>query len=412
MLNFLTSLFTRENRGRILTIIFSVFGFFYHLCFLFVFKTYRIAPMYYFNFISVGVFLSLSLVVILKKQNALPFFAALIEVAIHQILADYFVGVNAAFHYFIIATGLLTLLVFNKHIFLATLYSLFSLVLFVCIEKYLSPVLPPFILPRRVLANIRIVNISMGLSIILLGVFISTFLINRIEDNLEIQVEEKTNKLEERNHRVSILQDHIIVSLANLVENRDHDTGEHIQRTSAYVELISSKALEKNLYPEIITEDFIDTIKRAAPMHDIGKIVVPDSILQKPGKLTDEEFAQMQRHTTEGRKIIYDTIGISEDRNFIKMASDIALCHHERWDGKGYPKHFKGTEIPVSARIMAIADVFDALVSKRCYKDPMPLDKAFQLISEEKNCHFDPDFADIFIENRSEVEIIFNKYVK
>lgn len=405
-------LFTRENRGRILTIIFSLFAFGYHLVFLLVFKKYRVTPMYYFNFLSVVVFLLLSVLSIFGKKHAVPFIAALIEVAFHQVLADYYIGLNTNFHYFIVATGLLTLLVLDKKIRFSFIYTVFSLILFLCLENILESHEPLYVLPKTTIENIKFVNTFLGLFIILCGVALSTFILNFIEDNLEYQVKEKTKELEGRNHRVYELQNHIISSLANLVENRDQDTGEHIQRTSHYVHLISQKAFEKNCYPETITEEFVDTIQKAAPMHDIGKIVVPDSILQKPGKLTTEEFAKMEKHTVEGKRIIHDIIGVSEDKYYVQMASDIAVSHHERWDGNGYPNKLKGEDIPISARIMAIADVFDALVSKRCYKEPMSLDKAFQIIQEDKEKHFDPLFADIFIENRKDVEKIFNKYNK
>ena len=411
-LSSLTKLFVRKNRGKVLTMIFSYFAFGYHLSFLFFFHKYRITPMYYFNFFSVTVFLVLSLLTTFKKKYLLSLVLALIEVATHQIFADYYIGFTASFHYFIISTGLLTLLIAERNFIPAIIHSILSAVLFIYLDIVFSSIEPVFILPEDVLYKVRIINLSLSLFIIIFGVLISTFMLNRIEDNLEAQVEAKTKELQDRNDKVFMLQNHIINILASLVENRDQDTGDHIQRTSAYVELIASKAFEKNYLPDIITEEFVDTIKRAAPMHDIGKIVVPDSILQKPDRLDAEEFAVMQKHTTEGRRIIKETIGVSEDSYFIQMASEIAMCHHERWDGKGYPNHWEKEKIPVSARIMAIADVFDALVSKRCYKEAMPLDKAFQIINDDRGFHFDPTFADLFLKNRSTVEQIFKKYNK
>ena len=137
-------------------------------------------------------------------------------------------------------------------------------------------------------------------------------------------------------------------------------------------------------------------------MHDIGKIVVPDSVLKKPGKLTPEEFSQMKLHTTEGDRIVREILNTSEDEEYIKMTSEIAKYHHEKWNGNGYPLGIKDKEIPLSARILAIADVFDALVSPRCYKEPMNPEKAFEIIKQDAGTHFDPVLAEVFLELKEE----------
>lgn len=147
----------------------------------------------------------------------------------------------------------------------------------------------------------------------------------------------------------------------------------------------------------------------AAPMHDIGKIGTPDAILQKPGKLTDEEYKIMKNHSTNGAAIIKNTFGKHGDENFIEIAYSVAMYHHEKWNGKGYPKGLKGKEIPLAARIMAIADVFDAISQKRCYRDAMPLDQCFDIIQKGKGQDFDPLLADIFIKIRPKVEQVFNE---
>ena len=138
-------------------------------------------------------------------------------------------------------------------------------------------------------------------------------------------------------------------------------------------------------------------------MHDIGKIVIPDSILKKPGKLTDIEFENIKRHTTEGRRIVYDVLGNGEDLEYVNIAADVAEFHHEKWNGTGYPKGLKGHDIPLCARIMAVADVFDALVSPRCYKDPIPVDEAIELMKKSAGEHFDPTLVDCFIELKEQV---------
>lgn len=199
------------------------------------------------------------------------------------------------------------------------------------------------------------------------------------------------------------LQDNIILGMANLIENRDGDTGEHIKRTSQYVEMLAKKAREAGLYTDVLTDEYITLLVKAAPMHDVGKISVPDRILQKPGRLTEEEFEQMQRHAPEGGRIVREVFRDVEDETYIEIAAQVAACHHEKWDGSGYTSGLSGEDIPLSARIMALADVFDALVSKRCYKDAMSYDKAFQIIEESAGSHFDPQLAEVFLDMREEI---------
>lgn len=160
--------------------------------------------------------------------------------------------------------------------------------------------------------------------------------------------------------------------------------------------------MERNLFSDSIDENYVKMIKKAAPLHDIGKILVPDDILKKPGKLTAEEFNTMKKHASEGERIIHDVFGY-EDDSYVQMAEDIAKSHHEWWNGNGYPLHLSEDEIPLSARIMAIADVFDVLVSKRCYKSEMPFEKALEIIEEESGTHFDATIVKIFLESKDEI---------
>ncbi len=199
------------------------------------------------------------------------------------------------------------------------------------------------------------------------------------------------------------MQDNIILGMANLIENRDGDTGEHIKRTSQYVGMLAKRAREEGLYSDILTDEYIELLIKAAPMHDIGKISVPDRILQKPGRLTDEEFEQMKRHAPEGGRIVKEVLQDVEDEKYIEIASEVAGCHHEKWDGNGYSQGLSGDNIPLSARIMALADVFDALVSKRCYKDAMSYDQAFKIIEESAGSHFDPQLAGVFLGMKEEI---------
>ncbi|MBQ2824538.1 MAG: HD domain-containing protein [Oscillospiraceae bacterium] len=195
----------------------------------------------------------------------------------------------------------------------------------------------------------------------------------------------------------------MIYGFATLVENRDENTGGHIKRTSIYSAMLATKLKSKGIYTDTINDDYIKCLSMVAPLHDIGKISIPDSVLCKPGKLTDEEFDIMKSHAAKGGEIIKDTFSAVTDENYRTMAYEVARYHHEKWNGRGYPEGLSGEEIPLSARIMAVADVFDAVSEKRCYRDAMPLEKCFAIISEGIDRDFDPAVADAFLEMRDEI---------
>lgn len=198
----------------------------------------------------------------------------------------------------------------------------------------------------------------------------------------------------------------MVMSFATLVENKDGSTGGHIKRTTAYVKLLAEELRVRGYYKEILTGDYIRNLCQAAPMHDIGKIAVPDVILQKPGRLTEDEFATMKLHTVNGGRIIEETFGNLGDREYTGMAYRVAKYHHEKWNGNGYPEGLKQEEIPLCARIMAVADVFDAVSEKRCYRDAMPLEQCFAIIEEGRGRDFDPIVAEVFLEIKDKVERI------
>lgn len=200
-----------------------------------------------------------------------------------------------------------------------------------------------------------------------------------------------------------------VVDFATLVENRDNNTGGHIKRTSAYVRLILQELCSRGYYKNLLTKDFINNLQLAAPMHDIGKIATPDAILKKPGKLTDEEYVIMKQHSENGAKIIQETFGKHADKDFIQTAYDVARYHHEKWNGNGYPCGLSKEKIPLSARIMAVADVFDAVSQKRCYREALPLEQCFDIIKKGKGSDFDPDLVDIFIDIRPKVEKVYEE---
>lgn len=206
------------------------------------------------------------------------------------------------------------------------------------------------------------------------------------------------------------LQKSLISTMAELVEDRDENTGGHIQRTAKYVELIAKELKRESKFTDILTDKYIEDMAIAAPLHDVGKISVPDAVLNKAGRLDDTEFQKMQFHTTSGRNIL-DKVEINTGNiDYLTIAKEMAEYHHERIDGKGYPHGIAGDEIPLCARILAVADVFDALVSRRCYKEPMPLEKAYAIIREESGTHFDCDVVLAFMNARDDIEKALKLY--
>jgi PAS domain S-box-containing protein len=194
----------------------------------------------------------------------------------------------------------------------------------------------------------------------------------------------------------------IILGLAKLAEYRDTDTGSHLERIREYTRIIVKELKEHPEYKEYITDEYIEDLYQSSILHDIGKVGVPDAILLKPGKLTDEEFEIIKKHAILGGKAISDIDKQFENQSFLTIAKELAYYHHERWDGKGYPNGLKEQQIPLSARIVSFADVYDALTSKRCYKDAYGHEEAKSIILEEKGKAFDPDIVDAFMKYDNE----------
>lgn len=198
-------------------------------------------------------------------------------------------------------------------------------------------------------------------------------------------------------------RDEMVMGFATLVENKDGSTGGHIKRTTKYVRLLAEELSYRGYYDDVLTKDYMRNLGMAAPMHDIGKIAIPDCVLQKPGKLTEEEFGIIKQHAEKGGKIIQETFGDIVHDQYAQMAYQMALCHHEKWNGKGYPNGLKETEIPLCARIMAIADVFDAVSEKRCYRDAMTLEESFAIIQKGRGSDFEPLLVDVFLDMKEKV---------
>ena len=221
---------------------------------------------------------------------------------------------------------------------------------------------------------------------------------------------EYLNELHTKTETIAEMQNALIMVLADMVENRDENTGDHVRKTAAYTRIIMDKLLEMNCYVDQLTPQFIYDVEHSAPLHDVGKIQVSDTILNKPGKLTDEEFAIMKTHTTAGAEILDQVIEKVPESSYLIEAKNLAEFHHEKWNGKGYPYGLKGEEIPLSARIMAVADVFDALVSERIYKKAFPFEKAMNIIKEDAGTHFDPNVAEAFIQSADRVREVMDYF--
>lgn len=215
-----------------------------------------------------------------------------------------------------------------------------------------------------------------------------------------------------KSKQIEKLQGGLLMVLADIIESRDKCTGDHIRKTAAYTKIILNKLREQGEFPDILTDEYISNVTQAAPLHDIGKINVPDAILNKPGpgRLTDEEFEIMKGHANAGYEIIEKAIANMAETGYLEEAKQMAHYHHEKWDGTGYPLKLRGEQIPLSARVMAVADVFDALMSKRSYKPPFSYEDAVKIITDGSGTHFDPKVVAAFVAAIDEVKAVCEKF--
>ena len=201
----------------------------------------------------------------------------------------------------------------------------------------------------------------------------------------------------------------MVMGFSTLIENRDDSTGSHVKRTTLYVKLLAEELRRHGFYRSVLTKDYMNNLLKAAPMHDVGKVAVPDAILRKPGRLTAEEFEQMKQHAAKGGEIIRQTFGRLGNEQYMEMAYAIARHHHEKWNGNGYPDGLSGEDIPLCARIMAVADVFDAVSEERCYRAALPLEQCFAIIKEGRGRDFDPLLVDVFLGAQDKVRAIWEQ---
>lgn len=230
--------------------------------------------------------------------------------------------------------------------------------------------------------------------------------LKQARDFMLAQNEILEEKVRERTSELAVTQDATIRSLATLAEMRDNETGAHLRRTQNYVRATARRLQNHHRFKDILDDATIDLIYKSAPLHDIGKVGIPDAILLKPGKLTPEEFTTMKEHAVFGRDALMAAEEQLGSNSFLKYAKDVALTHHENWDGSGYPQGLKGDDIPVAGRLMMIADVYDALISKRVYKPAFTHEMAMELIKEDSGKKFDPDIVTAFFEIEADIREI------
>ncbi len=364
------------------------------LCF---FSYRQIWEMAVFNIFSVCWFV-LQAVLIVYKQNisyTIILMNMLFELFLHQALGVYFLGWNAGFQYVLLGLAIPSTTLFNnKNIKqLSIAKSVISL------SVYIGLFIHQTVTHNASKYKLLDEREGMILSCLLLAgtfIIVSASVLSSYE-NLEKAVLTHMNVLEEENEKFIKIQRQIIDSIAGIIESRDVYTGQHTGRTTRYAEAVANILREDERFKDLLTEKDIQNISAAASLHDIGKIATPDAILNKPGKLTEEEFSIIKEHPSKGGQIIRRTLNSIEDGEFVNTAYDIATYHHERWDGKGYPEGRKGEEIPLVARIVAVADVYDALVSERCYKAAFDEKTALNIIKAESGKQFDPSVVAAFL---------------
>ena len=232
----------------------------------------------------------------------------------------------------------------------------------------------------------------------------------RLSDELVGELDRSEDRALRREQALLRTRDAVIFGLAKLAESRDSDTGEHVERISLYCQRLSAALRRRNEYRDIITPAFVRLIEASSVLHDIGKVGVADAILHKPGPLTRTERVEVQKHAMIGGDCLAEIERRLGASNFLQMAREIALCHHERWDGTGYPAGLKGEEIPLAARIVAVADNYDALVTRRPYKEPFPHDDVVAMIRDGAGTQFDPKLVEVFLEIKEEFREIAEQY--
>jgi len=267
--------------------------------------------------------------------------------------------------------------------------------------------IPVIFLTSMTDAAVEVRGFELGVIDFITKPFSAPVLSNRIKTHLHID-----EIIRERTAQIQRLKNAIVFSFADIVEKRDHETGGHVERTSEYIKILIDAMMERGVYTEELHDMDMDSFISSARLHDVGKIAIPDSILNKPGKLDDDEFKIMKTHSAEGEVIINQMASRADDDEFLRNARLFAGYHHERWDGKGYPYGVNEAKIPLPGRIMAVVDVYDALISERPYKKPFTTDETVKIIMDGAGKQFDPVITGVFFEVREQFRVVSQKYAE
>jgi putative two-component system response regulator len=257
-------------------------------------------------------------------------------------------------------------------------------------------------------ASVEARGLQLGVTDFITKPFSAPVLRNRIKTHLNIDelIRERTQQLQEKTVQLQILQNGIAFVLADMVENRDQKTGGHVERITTYIKILLNAMIERGVYTDEQNAMDLDLLVSSARLHDVGKISISDAILNKPGKLSDEELEIIKTHSAEGERIMDQIVDRTGDVEFLRNAKLFVGYHHERWDGKGYHRGLKGTEIPLQGRIMAVVDTYDALISERPYKKSLTAEESVKIIMENSGKQFDPFIADVFYEVRDQFKAV------
>jgi putative two-component system response regulator len=257
-------------------------------------------------------------------------------------------------------------------------------------------------------AAVEVRGFEMGVVDFITKPFSAPVLSNRIKSHLNIDelIRERTYQLQQKTEQLIKMKNGLVFVLADMVENRDEGTGGHIERTTLYLSILIQEMILRGIYADELTGLNFDSLVSSARLHDVGKITISDTILNKPGKLTDDEFNTMKTHADQGVRIIDQIAARTDNVEFLQNARFFASSHHERWDGKGYPNGLAKTEIPIQGRLMAIVDVYDALISERPYKKAFSHDHAIEIIKEGAGTQFDPMIAEVFADVSDKIQAI------
>ena len=324
------------------------------------------------------------------------------ELYLHEIVTVYMFGLDSGFQYLLIPLMFLSVFIRKKgkiFTFLRRSIIFLSSGTFIFLAIFMADY-DPVQHPSETIKLIFLV-LNCLISLLVTAVYISRVVhsLDQKRSQLDTSVNEKTDEIEK-------MQNQIIISFANIIEARDGSTGKHVKRTSLYVEALVKELKRNNDFSDILTDTYMHDVMLSAPLHDIGKITIPDAILTKAGRLTQSEFDMIKKHTINGKEIIDEAMADIENEDFLKVAKSVAVYHHECWDGSGYPYGIQGEEIPLCARIMTIADYFDALVAKRSYKAALPTSVVFDNIAEQRGKKFDPVVVDAFLRIRDQIDEI------